>query len=175
MRSVPLAKATRLVNAGSLVVVSSSAGGRETFTPVAWQTPVESDPPLVAVIVDRGHFVAELVRRSRVFCLSLPTVEMLEAVRLLGKVSGREKDKVALTGVEVADCARIACRYLAAAAGRLECRLERTVRMEGVDVLVGRVVHAAAVPAFRGGVWDLSKVRLLHHLGGGIFGTLRPL
>lgn len=170
-----MAKANRLVNAGSLVVVSSSAGGRETFTPVAWQTPVESDPPLVAVCVDRGHFVAELVRRSKVFSLSLPTVGMLDAVKQLGKVSGRERDKVALTGLAVADCAKIPCRHLKDAAGRLECRLERTVRVEGVDVLIGRVVHAAAVEAFRNGVWDLSKVRLLHHLGGGVFGTLRPL
>jgi hypothetical protein len=53
--------ASRLVNHGPTVLVTSAHGGRRNVMAAAWSMPVEFTPPRIAVVIDKKTFTRELV------------------------------------------------------------------------------------------------------------------
>ena len=96
-RFIPVAlhHASRLINHGPTVLVTSAHGGRRNLMAAAWSMPVEFTPPRIAVVIDKKTFTRELVAASGVFGLCLPGIAMADLAYAVGSVSGREQDKFA--------------------------------------------------------------------------------
>ena len=177
---VALHHASRLINHGPTVLVTSAHGGRRNVMAAAWSMPVEFTPPRIAVVIDKKTFTRELVAASGVFGLCLPGVAMADLAYAVGSVSGREQDKFAhhairsqagaVTGVPLIEDG---------CAAWLECRLISEPHTEDAyDTCFAEVVAAAADPrVFANGHWDYrednAELQTLHHLGGGNF--VRPV
>jgi len=175
LKPVKKDKSYRLINHGPLVVVSSSDGKKETFTPIAWHMPVDFNPPLVAICVGKENFLDTLIRKSRVFCINILDAKFLSKIKKLGSVSGRDTDKLSLIGMKAIKCKKISCRYLVDSSGIIECKVKRIVALKGVDIFIGKVLSASACSSFEKGVWNLSKIKTVHHLGGGFFAVTKKL
>lgn len=177
---VALHHASRLINHGPTVLVTSAHGGRRNVMAAAWSMPVEFTPPRIAVVIDKDTFTRELVAASGVFGLCLPGVALADLAYAVGSVSGREQDKLAhhairshagaVTGVPLIEDG---------CAAWLECRLIPEPHTEDAyDTCFAEVVAAAADPrVFANGRWDYrednTELQTLHHLGGGHF--VRPV
>src|ERR1700760_3110210 len=59
-RPVKLEHASRLINHGPTVLVTSAHGGRRDVMAAAWSMPVEFTPPRIAVVIDKQTFTREL-------------------------------------------------------------------------------------------------------------------
>ena len=68
---VALHHASRLVNHGPTVLVTTAHGGRRNVMAAAWSMPVEFTPPRIAVVVDKKTFTSDLLKASDRFALSL--------------------------------------------------------------------------------------------------------
>jgi flavin reductase (DIM6/NTAB) family NADH-FMN oxidoreductase RutF len=71
-RPVALEHASRLINHGPTVLVTSAAGARRNVMAAAWSMPVEFTPPRIAVVIDKHTFTRELVMASGAFGICLP-------------------------------------------------------------------------------------------------------
>jgi len=58
---VQLAHASRLINHGPTVLVTSAHGGRRNVMAAAWSMPVEFTPPRITIVIDKKTFTRELV------------------------------------------------------------------------------------------------------------------
>jgi flavin reductase (DIM6/NTAB) family NADH-FMN oxidoreductase RutF len=183
-QAVALEHASRLINHGPTVLVTSAAGGRRNVMAAAWSMPVEFTPPRVAVVIDKRTHTRELVSASGAFALCLPGATLVDLTYVVGNTSGRTLDKFARHGLVAAPGPVLGMPLLeAGCAAWLECRLIREPHAEDAyDTCFGEVVAAAAdARVFAQGRWsfrdDNTDLQTIHHLGGGHFvragGTLR--
>ena len=71
-QNVNLEHASRLVNHGPTVLISSAHAGKRNVMAAAWSMPVEFTPPRIAVVIDKSTYTRELITASGMLALSLP-------------------------------------------------------------------------------------------------------
>jgi flavin reductase (DIM6/NTAB) family NADH-FMN oxidoreductase RutF len=176
---VDLPHASRLLNHGPTVLVTSAHGSRRNVMAAAWSMPVEFTPPRIAVVIDKSTFTRGLVMAAGAFGLCIPGAGLADFTYAVGSVSGREVadkfERYGLAGsvragpvlgmpvIEPGCCAWLECRLIP----------ERHVE-QAYDTCFGEVVAAAAdTRVFAAGRWKLDSapdaLQTLHHLGAGNF------
>jgi flavin reductase (DIM6/NTAB) family NADH-FMN oxidoreductase RutF len=173
---VRLEHASRLINHGPTVLVTSAHGGRRNVMAAAWSMPVEFTPPRIAVVIDKHTFTRELVAASGAFGLCLPGLALADLTYSVGQHSGRDGDKFARYGIETTSGPVLGVPLIErGCAAWLECRLipERHTE-DAYDTCFAEVVAAAADPrVFANGRWVFndqnSDLQTIHHLGAGNF------
>lgn len=175
-RPVAPEHASRLINHGPTVLVTSAHAGRRNIMAAAWSMPVEFTPPRVAVVIDKRTFTRELVAASGAFGLCLPGPALADLTFAVGSESGREVDKFARHGIDAAPGPVLGMPVLqAGCAAWMECRLIPEPHAEDAyDTCFAEVVAAAADERiFSGGRWsfrdDNRELQTIHHLGAGRF------
>ena len=181
---VALEHASRLVNHGPTVLVTSADGARRHIMAAGWSMPVEFTPPRIAVVIDKRTYTRDLVAASGAFGICLPGTALVDLTYALGNTSGRTLDKFERYAVAAGRGPVLGMPVLeAGCAAWLECRLIREPHAEDAyDTCFGEVVAAAADSRiFAGGHWvfteDNAELQTIHHLGAGNFvragGTLK--
>ena len=175
-KPVALEHASRTINHGPTVLVTSAAGGRRNVMAAAWSMPVEFVPPRIAVVIDKKTFTRELVHASGTFGICIPGTALADLTYAVGSTSGRDGDKFTRFGIEAKAGPGLGVPVIeTGCAAWLECRLIPEKHTEDAyDTCFGEVVAAAADSRiFQGGHWDWrpdnADLHTLHHLGGGLF------
>ncbi len=175
-RAVALEHASRLLNHGPTVLVTSAAGARRNVMAAAWSMPVEFTPPRLAVVIDKATYTRELVAASGALALCVPGAVLADLAYSVGSCSGRDGDKFARFGLEPARGPLLGMPLLLrGCAAWLECRvLPEPHTEQAYDTCFVEVVAAAADPrVFREGHWHLgddnTELHTIHHLGAGHF------
>jgi flavin reductase (DIM6/NTAB) family NADH-FMN oxidoreductase RutF len=199
MQPVALNHASRLINHGPTVLVTSAHAGRRNVMAAAWSMPVEFTPPRVAVVIDKSTFTRELVLASGAFALCLPGRALADVTYTVGSTSGRDGDKFSRYGVQLATgvpgeagpsspsgpssptgesaltADSLGLPLVQGCVAWLVCRhLPEPGAEERYDTFYGEVVAAWADPrVFAQGRWsftdDNTELHTLHHLGAGVF------
>jgi flavin reductase (DIM6/NTAB) family NADH-FMN oxidoreductase RutF len=191
IRNVQLSHASRLVNHGPTVLVTTEHQGRRNVMAAAWSMPVEFTPPRIAVVVDKKTYTSELLQASGRFALCLPVPALADLTYRVGSESGRDigagGDKFARHRIGTFEGPVLGLPWVEGCCAWLELRHIPEAHCEqAYDTVFGEVVSAQADDrVFAGGRWsfraDNAEWHTLHHLGGGAFavpsrvvqGTLR--
>jgi flavin reductase (DIM6/NTAB) family NADH-FMN oxidoreductase RutF len=175
-RPVALEHASRLINHGPTVLVTSAAGAQRNVMAAAWSMPVEFTPPRIAVVIDKRTLTRELVMASGGFGLCIPGAGLADLTYAVGSASGRDGDKFARHGISAAAGPVLGVPLIESGCSAwLECRLiQEPHAEEAYDTCFAEVVASAAdVRIFAGGHWsvrdDNEALHSIHHLGGGNF------
>ncbi len=174
-RPVALAHASRLVNHGPTVLVTSAHGGRRNVMAAAWSMPVEFTPPRIAVVIDKKTFTRELVAASGAFGICIPGAAAIDFTYAVGNTTGRTEDKFTRHGIDARAGALGVPLIETGCAAWLECRLIPEPHTEDAyDTCFGEVVAAAADSRiFADGHWNFTDhntaLQTIHHLGAGNF------
>jgi flavin reductase (DIM6/NTAB) family NADH-FMN oxidoreductase RutF len=173
---VALEHASRLINHGPTVLVTSSDGKRRNVMAAAWSMPVEFTPPRIAIVIDKRTFTRELVNASGTFGVIIPGAAAIDLTYAVGSVSGRDTDKFQHFNIASVAGPKLGLPLLEAGCSAwMECRLIPEPHTEDAyDTCFGEVIAAAADPrAFRNGHWELDSsntdLHTIHHLGAGNF------
>lgn len=173
---VALEHASRLINHGPTVLVTSAHGDRRNVMAAAWSMPVEFTPPRVAVVIDKHTYTADLIAASSAFGLCIPGGALVDLTNAVGNTTGREIDKFTRFGIAAGRGPVLGLPVIEAGCSAwLECRAIREPHTEAAyDTWFGEVVAAAAdARIFSGGRWsyrdDNTELQTIHHLGGGSF------
>lgn len=175
---VALHHASRLINHGPTVLVTSLHAGRRNIMAAAWSMPVEFTPPRIAIVIDKRTFTRELIAASGSFGVCVPCATAIDLTDAVGNCSGRELDKFERFGIAAQPGPVLGMPWLAAGCvAWLECRLLPEAHAEeAYDTCFAEVVSAAADPrVFANGRWHYDDgnlaLRTLHHLGAGHYLT----
>lgn len=173
---VSLQHASRLINHGPTVLVTSAARGRVNVMAAAWSMPVEFTPPRIAIVIDKKTFTWELVTGSGSFGICLPGTRLAELTYAVGSASGRDEDKFARHGIDHRPGPVLGVPVIeSGCAAWMECKLIAEPRVHKMyDTCFAEVISAAAdARIFRDGRWDFREdnhdIQTLHHLGAGNF------
>ncbi len=175
---VELRHASRLLNHGPTVLVSSVAGGRRNLMAAAWSMPVEFTPPRIAVVIDKSTFTREQVAATGMLALNLPCRALADLTYTVGSVSGRDEpglDKFDQFGIAAFNGPVLGLPLVDGCIGWLECRvIDEPHTEQAYDTFFVEVVSAQADPrVFSEGRWHPDPahpaLQTLHHLGAGLF------
>ncbi|NIE62446.1 flavin reductase family protein [Burkholderia sp. Ax-1719] len=175
-KPVALEHASRLINHGPTVLITSSDGMRHNVMAAAWSMPVEFTPPRIAVVIDKKTFTRELIHASGTFGICVPGAAAMDLTFAVGSVSGRDGDKFAQFDIDPVKGPVLGLPLLEQGiAAWMECKLIPEKHTEDAyDTCFCEVVSAAADPrVFSGGHWvfdDSNRdLHTIHHLGAGNF------
>jgi flavin reductase (DIM6/NTAB) family NADH-FMN oxidoreductase RutF len=175
-RPVSLEHASRLINHGPTVLVTSAHDGRRNIMAAAWSMPVEFAPPRIAIVIDKRTFTRELIHASGHFGVCIPGAALADLTYAVGSVSGREIDKFERFGIAAQAGGLTGVPLLEhGCAAWMECRLIPEPHTEqAYDTCFAEVLSAAAdARIFAHGRWsvreDNADLHTLHHLGAGTF------
>ena len=170
----PIAAAARLLLGGPVVLVTSMFRGRTNVMPLAWHMPVSSDPPLVAIAVERSRHTAEMISHAQEFVLNFPTRPLLHHVQYLGSLHGDRVDKIEAVQLETFAPIKVTAPLLSSCAAWIECSVVESMPL-GDHILFVGLVHAVQVdPASFDDGWTVGpeETRALHFLGGNRYSFL---
>ncbi len=150
-----------------IVGVRDEPRGTVNFAPVTWTTPLSSDPPLLGVCLSPTTYSHQLVVKTGEFTVSFLTREHAPLAETLGKLSGRETDKVKALNLELEPGEALATPSLAIAYVSAECVLLERHHVGDQTLVVGEVQRIrAAKDAFDStGVLRVDRFSPLLYLG----------
>lgn len=173
---VPLEKALRLLNHGPATLVSARHAGVDNVMAASWVCMLDYDPPKVTAIIDKGAKTRELMEKSGLFVIQVPTVPLLKLTYQVGHMSlADEPDKLKKCGVQLFEMKGHDLPLVGGCSAWLACRLIPEPRNQDTyDLFIGEVVAAwADTRAFKDGRWQFETAdprwRSLHYIAGGHF------
>lgn len=177
---VDLSHASRLVNHGPTVLISTVHGGRRNLMAAAWSMPVEFSPPRIAVVIDKSTFTREQIRHTGMLALNVPCRRQADLTFTVGSVSGREHeaggpDKFDRYGLASWTGPVLGLPLVEGCVAWMECRvIEEAHTQQAYDTFFVEAVAAwSDTRVFSQGRWSLrddnADLHTLHHLGAGVF------
>ena len=177
---VQLNHASRLLNHGPTVIVSTVHEGRRNLMAAAWSMPVEFTPPRIAVVVDKSTYTREQIARTKTLALNIPCRALADLTFTVGSGSGREdpmpdEDKFARYGIKSFAGPVLGLPLVEGCIGWMECRvIDEPHTEQAYDTFFVEAVSALSdTRVFANGRWNMNEgnrpLHTIHHLGAGLF------
>ena len=166
-------RAPRLIEPGPVVLVTTLFRSQHNVMTAGWLVPLGFDPPRIGVAIHPSRLTHELIGNSEVFGLSVPALDLLDAVHRCGTVSGRDVDKFDVTGLTPVDAVEIDVPLVGECVAHVECGLVQRLSLADHDLFVGEVLAASVLEGLFTDRWLIGdEVELLHHIGGDAYAGL---
>jgi flavin reductase (DIM6/NTAB) family NADH-FMN oxidoreductase RutF len=168
---------SRVFNLGNVQLITSQYGDKKNVATVAWLTPIEKDPPLVMISLDKDSYTFGLIDKSGEFVLNTPTSELLDLVKKVGSTSGRDIDKFKEFGIRYSNGQTIQCPVLDDCVANVEFIVRSVVPFERHAVIMGVARYAVVEEELFSDHWLLEErdISLIHHAGSTYFCTTKFL
>jgi flavin reductase (DIM6/NTAB) family NADH-FMN oxidoreductase RutF len=167
--------ASRLLHPMHTVLVSCvGKSGKPNIITLAWAMPTSINPPLVAVSIAPRRYSHNLIEETKEFVVNIPTIEILNGTFLCGTLSGRDHDKFEEAGLTPLPAKKVKAPIIKECVAHVECKLYSQFTTGDHTIFVGEIVEAYANKETFDGVYNLEKAKMIFHLGGDKFATLKP-
>lgn len=163
-KDFPVSKIRQILEPGPIVLVSSAWKGKKNIMTMGWHTVMEFSPSLVGCIIADNNVSFEMIRKSGVCVINVPTVDMVDQVVGIGNCDGDQIDKFEKFALTPVDGEKVAAPLIEECFANLECRIvdRRLVKKYNFFILEVVKAHVAKTPKYPD---------TLHYHGQGIFTT----
>jgi flavin reductase (DIM6/NTAB) family NADH-FMN oxidoreductase RutF len=149
------------------LVTSLDKNGRPNAMGVAWVTRTSIEPFLVLISIDRRRYSHEGIQMHKEFVLNYPSEDQAEAAWICGTKSGRDGDKIKLSGLKLADSKVVKVPTIDGVTVAFECQVIDQFETGDHTVFVGKVVNANGDPDKPKHLYVSSKHKLFGLRGDG--------
>ena len=102
MEKISLPQASKLTSPNPVTIVcTSKPDGGTNLATVSWWTYLSFNPNMIAYAMAKTSYSGEMVRTNKKVILTIPGVEIADAVMGCGSTTGRNTDKIAKFGIEM--------------------------------------------------------------------------
>ena len=123
-----------------VIPIARDAAGKANPMTVGWTMITSGSPPMMAIALAHKRYTAEAIRHSKCFTLVYPSSNMEAEVLFFGTKSGRDIDKLDVTGCKTQKATSIDSVLLSDAAANFECILENEIVTGDHILFIGKVV-----------------------------------
>ena len=173
--NVNLSSCSRLLHPMHTVLVSCAVKtAKPNIITLAWAMPTSADPPLVAISIRPERHSYALIEETKEFVVNIPTMDILKETLFCGRKSGNKHDKFKETGLTPLPARKVKPPIIKECVAHLECKLHSQFATGDHTIFIGEIIEAYAdKEAFSEGEYDLKKAKMIFHVGGNEFATLR--
>ena len=149
------------------VIVTASAGGRDSAMTVAWHSSISLKPPLYGIAVAAKRFTYQLITESREFGINFIPSEKASLAAAIGGISGQQVDKFKRFNIEKERPLKTTAPILKDAYAAYECKLVDGKPYGDHLWIVGEIVavHFLEEAFTQADIFDLDKIKPLLYLG----------
>jgi flavin reductase (DIM6/NTAB) family NADH-FMN oxidoreductase RutF len=122
------------------VVGTYDACGKPNVMTVAWGGICCSDPPCVAVSMRKATYTYGNLMERKAFTVSIPSVDHMQAADYFGIASGRDVDKLAVTGCTPVRSDLVDAPYVGECPVVLECKVVNVAELGLHTQFVGQIM-----------------------------------
>jgi flavin reductase (DIM6/NTAB) family NADH-FMN oxidoreductase RutF len=90
MKNFPLNKVVRLLEPGSLVLVTTAYRGKSNIMTMGFHMMIQHDPPLIACVIGPWDFSYKALVKSKECVIAVPGVDLMEKSVDIGNCSGAD-------------------------------------------------------------------------------------
>jgi flavin reductase (DIM6/NTAB) family NADH-FMN oxidoreductase RutF len=162
MKAVAASKAYRLLEAGPIVLVTTSQDDRANIMAMGFHMMVQHAPPLIGCVIGPWDHSYAALRATGECVIAIPTVDLAAKVVDIGNCSGSRIDKFKKFHLTPAPAKHVAAPLIRNCLANIECRVADTALVERYNLFILEAV----------GLWvdpDRKERRTLHHNGDGTF------
>ena len=106
----------------------------------AWGGICSSDPPGIAVSIRPSRYTHKNLIETKVFTISIPSVDQMAETDFFGIVSGADTDKFEKTGLTPVRAEHVDAPYVEECPVVLECRVTNTVEIGSHTQFIGEIL-----------------------------------
>jgi len=106
-------------------------------------------PLRLGIAVAHTRHTHGLLAEEREFVINVPDESLVAAVKICGRISGRDRDKFSDAGLTREDSSQVAAVSIAECGASIECRVEQTLDFEDRTWFIGPVVATRMHPEHR--------------------------
>lgn len=167
LRDYPDQDARRVLGGAPVVLVTTRYRGTDNVMPVAWNTPLSNNPPLVGIVVHPSRHTYDMIRAAEEFAINVPGQRLMNHVQYMGSVSGRDLQKIEAARMPTFEARRIDAPLLEGCIAYIECGLEDALRVGDHVLFIGQVKLVSIEEEAFNETWLLEDDNLkpLHYLG----------
>ncbi len=162
MKEIPAHKAYRLLEAGPIVLVTTSHKGRPNVMTMGFHMMVQHAPPLIGCIIGPWDHSYKALRATGECVIAVPTVDLAAKVVDIGNRSGREVDKFEAFRLTPVPAKEVAAPLISECLANIECRVVDTALVKKYSLFILEAVRIWTDP-------KRKERRTLHHQGDGTF------
>lgn len=176
-KEIDLSLVNRIFNLGNVQLLTVEYGGIRNVSTIAWITPIEKDPPLVILSLDKSSFTFELIDKSGEFVLNTPTAEILNLVEEVGSISGKNINKFEKFNIPFSKGKYVNAPVLDNCIANVEFIVKSIVPLQKHAMIMGEARRATVEEELFSDHWLLEEknIVLIHHAGSNYFCTTRFL
>ena len=140
-----------------VVLIGTEVKGKANFFTVAWVMKFNYAPAKIGFISGKDHYSNQGILKNKTFSVNIPSRKQIKSADYCGIVSGRKKDKSLVFEIEEGTLA--GAPLIKDCPISLECKLEKTIDVDGDHLFVGKVINAYGVKScFTHGKPDMKKI-----------------
>lgn len=162
MDRIDPSKAYLLLEAGPIVLVTTSHQGHPNIMTMGFHMMVQHAPPLIGCVIGPWDHSYDALRASGECVIAIPTVDLARKVVDIGNCSGADVDKFSkfkLTGVPAQE---VSAPLISECLANIECRVADTTLVDKFNLFI---LEAVGISIDR----ERKERRTLHHNGDGTF------
>lgn len=161
-KDFPVSKIRQILEPGPVVLVSSAWKGKNNIMTMGWHLVMEFSPSLVGCIIADNNVSFEMIRKSGVCVINVPTAELVDQVVGIGNCDGDKVDKFEKFALTPIDGEKVAAPLIKECYANFECRIVDKQLVKKYNFFILEVVkaHVAKTPKYP---------QMLHYRGEGVF------
>lgn len=170
MIEIPVLLGLRMINDGSVSLLSTRLEEKTNVCTLSWQTPISQEPPMVGFSLTPSSLSHDFLRQTGEFVLSIPDASLIAETHFCGTHSGKLYDKIRLMEFRTLRAHGVSPLLISNCIGHLE-GVVRSWQMVGDRVFyMGEVITALVEPDYFDVGWK-DQAQTLHHIGGDLYRT----
>ena len=139
------------------IVLAKERSGRVNPITLGWTMLTSHNPPMMAFSVGLTRYSLDVIRKAGEFVIAFPSELQSEETLFFGTKSGRDTDKLDVSGVTTVKAKKIDCLLLDDAVANFECRLAGEFTTGDHVIFAGEVVQAHINPDAPGRLYTVAK------------------
>ena len=139
------------------IVLAREKSGRVNPISIGWTMLTSHTPPMMAISVGCGRYSLDVIRAAGEFVIAFPSERQADEVLLFGTKSGRDMNKLDLSGTATVPATQVDCLLLDDAVANFECRLVGEYETGDHVIFVGEVLTAHVNPDAQGRLFNCGK------------------
>ena len=140
-----------------VIVLAKEKSGRVNPITISWTMITSHVPPMMAISIGKNRFSLEVIREAGEFVIAYPSESQEKGVLLFGTKSGRDIDKLYLSGISTVPAKQIDCLLLDDAVANFECRLIGEYPSGDHVIFVGEILFTHVNPDSPARIYTVGK------------------
>ncbi len=126
------------------LIVSQDSAGQHNLMMASWAGIVSKTPPTIAVSLHRDRQTYANILSTGRFTVNVVSAELVKAADFCGLASGKQHDKLALTGLHLSPGIVQGCSLIDESPLNVECQFSQEVELGDYRLVMGEIMEIHA-------------------------------